>query len=564
MAVLDIPGAKRAGLPVDLDRLTAEGDEWLSLEERFALKTHGVCAQTQPGGFMIRVRTSGGRVASDAMRGLADLADQYGKGWLHLTTRQQIQFHHIEARHVTTLLAQIEALGLTSRSACGHTMRGVMSCADAGVGLDEPFDCYPDARAVSDWILAQTPQLNWRLPSRFNFLFGGCEACREHAKVNEAGFVSVVRDDGELGYELWVGGSLGKSVPTIGFKAVDFVPRAAVLAAADALIEIFTTYGSFDRPNKARMKFLIASLGQDQFLALFDDAYARAREQAQERGYPPPARLSTPLSSSLAEILACAPEGGWSSGVRPQRVPGQAMVTVNVPLGDLDSQDLRALADLADAFADERLYLTKNQNVMFRYVPLEFVPPIRERLAVLGLGLEGADQAVDVRVCTGGPVCSLAITPAQTVAARLLSNPLLVRNSGLRISISGCPNACAQHQIADIGFSGGKVTIAGLSRFGYQVWLGGDLRADLMGRVVGRITETDVPAITEAVVGVWEALRDRGETLSQTVNRIGVEGFKAQVSSVFTGLWEPGPEPEEEQLAHLALAARRVLPLAVA
>ncbi|MGH8887569.1 MAG: hypothetical protein ACRDYX_20850, partial [Egibacteraceae bacterium] len=433
MALPDIPAAKRAGLPVDLDRLTAEGDDWLSPEERHALKSRGVCAQAQPGVFMIRVRTSGGRISTEAARGLADLADRYGKRWLHLTTRQQIQFHHIDAHHVTTVIARVEALGLTTSSACGHTMRGVMSCADAGVGLDEPFDCYPDARAVSDWILAQTPQLNWRMPSRFNFLFGGCEACRDHAKVNEAGFVSVVCD-GELGYELWVGGSLGKSVPTLGFKAVDFVPRTAVLAAADALIEVFTTYGNLDKPNKARMKFMIASLGQDRFLALFEAAYARARQ----REYPPPAPLSTPLSSSLAEILAYAPEGGWGSGVRPQRFPGRAMVTVNVPLGDLDVEDVRALADLADAFADERLYLTKNQNAMLRHVPLEAVPVIRARLEALGLGLEGADQSVDVRVCTGGPVCVLAITPAQAVAAQLLRNPVLVRNSGVRVHISGC------------------------------------------------------------------------------------------------------------------------------
>lgn len=559
MALPNIPAAKRAGLPVDLDRLTTDGDDWLSPEERYALKTRGVCAQTQPGVFMVRVRTSGGRVDTDAARGLALLADRYGKGWLHLTTRQQIELHHIDAHHVVAVLAQVEGLGLTTSSACGHTMRGVMSCADAGVGLDEPFDCYPDARAVSDWILARTPDLNWRMPSRFNFLFGGCEACCDHAKINEAGFVSVVRD-GELGYELWVGGSLGKSVPTLGFKAVDFVPRAAVLAAADALIEVFTTYGDLDKPNKARMKFLIAKLGKDRFCDLFEAAYARARQ----REYPPPAPLSTPLSSSLAEILTCAPKGGWGSGVRPQRVPGRAMVTVNVPLGDLDCEDVRALADLADSFADERLSLTKNQNAMLRHVPLEFVPAIRARLEALGLGLEGADQSVDVRTCTGGPVCALAITPAQAVAAQLLDNPLLARNSGLRVHISGCPNNCAQHQIADIGFSGGKVTIRGVSRLGYQVWLGGDLRADLLGRVVGRITETDVPSITEAIIGVWEALRDRGETLSQTINRMGIEGLKTQISSVFTGLWEPGPEPEHDGLDHLGLAARRILPLVVA
>jgi sulfite reductase beta subunit-like hemoprotein len=556
----NIPAAKRAGLPVDLDRLSADGDDWLSPEERYALKTHGVCAQAQPHVFMIRVRTSGGIVAADVARALADVADAHARGWVHLTTRQQFELHHVHAREVPAVLAEVEALGLTTNSACGHTMRGVMSCVDAGVGLDEPFDCYPDARAVSDWILARTPGLNFRLPSRFNIHFGGCHACRDHAKVNEAGFVSLVRD-GELGYELWIGGSLGKSAPTLGFQAVDFVPRDAVLAAADALLDVYVAHGNFEQPNKARLKFLIRDVGNERFLQLFSDAY----EAARGCDYPPPAPLSTPLSASVEEILAHAPEGGWGSGVRPQRVPGRAMITVNVPLGDLDSDDLRALADLADAVVDERLCLTKNQNVMLRHVPLEAVPTVRARLAAIGLGLEGADQSVDARVCTGGPVCSLAITAAQTVGARLLANSALVRNSGLRVHISGCPNACAQHQVADLGFSGGKVTIQGESMLGYQVWLGGELRTDAIGRVVGRIAESDVSAITEAVIGVWEALRDRGETLSATVHRFGVEAFKAQVERVYTGRWEPGPEPDDRSASDASAVGHlsRPLPLAV-
>ena len=127
----DIPAAKRAGLPVDLDRLTAEGDDWLSPEERYALKMHGVCAQAQPGVFMIRIRT-GGSIEANAARGVVDLAEEYAGGWIHLTTRQQVQLHHVEARSVTTVLERVRSLGLTSRSTCGHTMRGVMSCPDAG------------------------------------------------------------------------------------------------------------------------------------------------------------------------------------------------------------------------------------------------------------------------------------------------------------------------------------------------------------------------------------------------------------------------------------------------
>lgn len=534
----DIPGAKRAGLPVDLDRLTAEGDEWLSGEERYALKMHGVCAQAQPGVFMIRIRT-GGSLDADAARGIARLADEYAGGWIHITTRQQAQLHHVGARDVTTVLGQVRRLGLTTRSACGHTMRGVMSCPDAGVGLEEPFDCYPDARATADSILARTPELDTKMPQRINVAFGGCTTCRDHAKVNDLAFVSMVAPDGELGYELWIGGSLGKSSPILAFKALDFVPRRHVLAAANALFDVFIEHGDLDQPGKARLKFLARKLGEDRVLELFLEAFERAKQQP----WPDPHPVTTPLSSSIATILASAPEGGWGSGVRPQRVPGWAMVTVNVPLGDLDTEDWRELAAIADDLADEHLYLTKNQNVMFRHVRIEEVPVLRERLEVLGLGLEGADQARDVRACTGGPVCSLALTPAQRLGAELLDHPVLLRNSGLRVHISGCPNACAQHQIADVGFSGGKVTIAGSSMLGYQVWLGGDLHTGSLAQVVGRVSGSDVPAILGAIVGVWEALRERGETLSDTVSRFGLDAFQAQIAAVFRGRWEPGPEP---------------------
>lgn len=536
----DIPAAKRAGLPVDLDRLTAEGDGWLTPEERYALKMHGVCVQAQPGVFMIRIRTTGA-IDSDAARQLASVAERYGRGWIHLTTRQQAELHHVAARDVTTVLEGIRRAGLSTRSTCGHTMRGVMWCPDSGVGLEEPFDCYPDARATADSIIARTPGLDTQMPQRINVAFGGCTECRDHAKINDLAFVSRVSPEGELGYEVWIGGSLGKTIPTLAYKAIDFVPRRDVLAAANALFDVHIRHGQFDDPRKGRLKFLLKRIGQERLTQLYLEAF----DEARTRSWPNPQPVSTPLSSSIATILAHAPEGGWGSGVRPQRIPGWTMVTVNVPLGDIDATDLRVLAHLADDFGDEHLYLTRNQNVMFRHVRIEEVPVVREAVVRLGLGLEGTDQARDIRACTGGPICSLALTPSQRLASELLDHPALLRNSGLRVHISACPNACAQHQTADIGFSGGKVTIAGASALGYQVWLGGDLRTNSIGEVVGRVSHADVPAIIGAIAGVWEALRERGETLSETVQRYGLEAYQAQIAAVFRGRWEPGPEPAD-------------------
>jgi sulfite reductase beta subunit-like hemoprotein len=553
---VDIPGIKRAGLPVDLDRLTAEGDDWLSPEERYALKTYGVCAQAQPHVFMVRVRTNGALQSATA-RALAGLAEQHGGGWIHLTTRQQIEFHHVHATKVAGLLEEIHDLGLTTSSACGHTMRGVMSCPLAGVGLDEPFDCSLDARLVTDAILARARELNTQMPQRVNISFGGCAECRDHAKVNDAGFVSKVSDDGQPCYELLLGGSLGKSSPMLALTAVDMLPRQAVLPAVYALFELFIEHGDFERPSKARLKFLIQKMGEDAFLKLYLDLF----EEHRQRSWPDPPPVTLPLSSSISEILSYAPEGGWSAGVRPQRVPGWALVTINVPLGDIYADELRLLADVADDLADQHLHLTRNQNVMLRWVPVEAVSAVKAALARVGLFVEGADQARDVRACTGGPICSLAITPAQAAATRLLDLPSLSRNSELRISVSGCPNACAQHQIADLGFSGGMVTIAGCQVLGYQVWAGADLREHRLSTVIGRVAESDVAAITEAIVGVWEALRERGEKLSDTIRRFGAEAFKAQIGAVFKGRWEPGPEPDGALPGLVREDAQRRLPL---
>ncbi|HEX2064806.1 MAG TPA: nitrite/sulfite reductase, partial [Acidimicrobiales bacterium] len=233
---------------VDLARLAAEGDGWLTPEDRYALKTYGVCAQEQDHVFMIRNRVPGGVLPTPQARGLARLARAYGNDWLHLTTRQNVEFHWVEDRKVPEVLDKVSRLGLTNRSACGHTMRNVMSSEDAGVSLDEPFDCLPDARAVSDAVLARSATLNCQLPSRVNLAFGGSPRCRHDALLNDGGFVSVVRD-GEPGYELWGGGSLGRS-PFLAVKLADFVPRRHALAAAEALIDVFVAHGDFESPPK--------------------------------------------------------------------------------------------------------------------------------------------------------------------------------------------------------------------------------------------------------------------------------------------------------------------------
>jgi sulfite reductase beta subunit-like hemoprotein len=418
-------------------------------------------------------------------------------------------------------------------------MRNVMACPDAGVSLDEPFDCAPDARWVSDGVLARSVELNCVLPSRVNFAFGGCPACAGHARLNDGGFESRIID-GEPGYRLWAGGSLG-TMPRLGVLVADFMPRAHARAAAEALVDVFVAHGDLDDPKKGRLKYAVDRLGGDGLRAAFTEAMSRAT--GRDLGDPP--LVGVPDPAAHAAVLARVPAGGWSTGVRPQRTPGVATVTVHVPLGDLDATDARAVAGLA-SLGDGTVYLTRNQNVAFRDVPLEALGGLRRALDGVGLSLRGAETATDVRACTGSAVCSLGITAAPSVAARLADIAGLARNAALRVHVSGCPNSCAQHQAADIGLSGAKVRLSGRTRLGYHLWLGGDLETGELGVVAGRVADDDAPSVVDAVIGLWEALRRPGERLADTVRRVGVDDFAAHVGALAGG-FEAGDDAADER-----------------
>lgn len=554
MAAPNIPAAKAAGLPVDLDRLAVEGDGWLTPEDRYSLKTWGVCTQLQDHVFMVRIRIPGGVLPTARARGIARVAARHGSDWVHLTTRQNVELHWVPDRAVRDVLAELERVGLSTRSACGHTLRNVMCSEDAGVALDEPFDCLPDAVAASDAIVARSAELNRILPSRINLAFGGSPRCREDALINDAAFVSEVVD-GVPGYRLFAGGSLGKA-PSLAIELCDFVPRADALAAALALAEVFVAHGDLEHPAKGRMKFCIEAMGADAFRAAWAEAFAVERQEP----HPAPVPVALLEPGDRAAAIRRRPEGGWSAGVRPQRVPGLASLTIALPLGDTNRSELELIADLADRHGDGHIVLGRDQDVVLRNVPVEEVAAIRAALAPRGLAFLGESAEAAVRACTGSSVCALGISPAPESGRTLLATPGLRRNSSLRVHVSGCPNSCAQHQAGDIGLSGTKVRMGGATRLGYHLFLGADLAAGRVGQVVGRMADADAPAVVDAVIGTWEAHRHGSESLSATVARLGIDAFAATLEAVLDDRWATGPEPTDTAVAVPAPSPRAAVP----
>lgn len=518
----DIPRAKREGLAIDLTRLERDGDGWLSAEDRYRLKTYGVCNQKQDRVFMIRIRVAGGRLTTVQARDLATLARRVGRGWIHLTTRQNVELHHVLDVDVPDTLGAVEATGLTTRSSCGHTVRNVMACAYSGTGLDEPFDVGGDAEATSRWLVGLSERLNHTLPGRINISFGGCPECRRHALLNDIGFISTIRD-GEPGFTVVAGGSLGTS-PDLAVPVADFIPREQAPAMVEAVIRVYVAHGNVDAPARGRLKHVVDELGAERFRD--EVAAALATVGGDIPSLPPVEVLGEPDRVAILGV------GTWSAGVRPQRTPGLATVVCRVPLGDLDADDLDVLAVAAERYGSGTLILDRNQNVAIPDVAVGEVEAVETLLGARLLDTDRPGQGLDVRACTGSNVCPLAISAAPEAGhAVITGSRLLPRHPHVRVHVSGCPNSCAQTQAADLGFAGAKVKVGGTVGVGFIVHVGADLDAGLLAEPIGRIHARHVAAVTDAVLGVYEALARSDESLGRTARRIGLDAFAAQVAS---------------------------------
>ncbi|GLZ54370.1 winged helix-turn-helix domain-containing protein [Actinomycetospora sp. NBRC 106378] len=532
----DVVASKRAGLPLDLDAVAEPAR--LGALERYSLKTLGACSERDDGMFLLRARTRG-QVPVAAARALAALLRDRDLGPVHLTTRQQLELHDVPSGRVVDTLDALHAAGLDTDATCGHTVRGVTSCPDGGVSAEEPFDCTPDAEQLTDSLLRLGPELNTRLPQRFSVSLGGCPGCRAQAKTSDVGLVSVLDDDGRPGYELWVGGGLGRSVPTLATRLAGFVPRDGVLPAVHAVLAVFLAHGAFENPNRARLKFLVARLGVDRFRALVAEAEADLRD----RPWPPPAPLPDVRAPGVPE--GPAPRHGWGDDVRPQRVAGLATVTVTVPLGTLSADALDVVADAARIHGDGVLRLSRDQNVVVRDVSVDAIGALAARVVAVGLAVHTDRPARDVRACVGAPSCALGITHTRDLARVLWHLPALRRNSGVAVSVSGCPASCARHQAADLGLAGNLVSVRDRRVPGYRVHLGGDLGRDRLGTVLGRVAADQVAQLVDQVVRTWEDLRVGHETLADSVARTGLGPFVSGLRGLPGLAWEAGDDRDD-------------------
>ncbi|HTL32744.1 MAG TPA: nitrite/sulfite reductase [Kofleriaceae bacterium] len=506
-------------------------DDWRS----FRL-LNGVYGQRQDGVMMIRAKLPGGIATPAQLLALADVAEKFSAGEKgHVTTRQNVQYHFVPQDKTEEALRILADAGITTKEACGHSVRNWTCCPFAGVAKDEPFDSTPYLEALARHLLRGP--FSSTLPRKLKPSIGGCcgTDCSQ-AFINDLGFLATTRD-GQSGFELLAGGGLS----TLRREAIvveEFVPAEEVLEAADAIVRVFHRIGNRNNKAKARLKWAIDKIGVPAFLA----EYQGEREKIRSEGGVPlvlPVQPAPPARRALLSQVSETAEGytEWAAdSVRPQKQSGFSAIVIRLPLGDITATQLRALAQIAKTYGEGEVRLTNEQNIVLRWVPDARLPALHRELGAIGLAKRGANTLADVTSCPGATSCKLAVTSSKGLAGVLTQflderQDLVRRAKGLDIKISGCPHGCGQHYIGGIGFQGGMRKLAGRAAPLYLVYVGGGITATgaSFGRLVSKVPARRVTATVERLLDFYIAA---GATSHAFWNDVALDQLRALIADL--------------------------------
>ena len=512
-----------------------------SLFTEFRLR-HGVYGQRDDRSQMIRVKIPFGGLTADQLEMLADVAEEFSDNIIHITTRQDVQYHYVDINNTPELMRRLASVDITTKEACGNVVRNVTACPISGVCQDETFDVTPYSKALSTFLLGHPDAENFG--RKFKIAFSGCE---EHAcglaNMHDIGAVAAVKEiDGEVkrGFKFFVGGGLG-AVPHQAKVLDDFLSAEELLPISQSICRVFTRLGERRNRNKARLKFVIAKYGIEEFRKMVYEERETLRHDPEWTSYLDnlDAYNESPLKSPTQLNGASKPDGfeeWYQSNIRLQKQPGYAFVTITLPLGDITADQTRALADISRKYVKDTIRATVEQNIVLRWVTMTDLPALYRELKAIGSGDPGAESMVDITACPGTDSCKLGVSSSRGLAAHLRNHFIEtgVQNEikDFRIKISGCPNSCGQHHIANIGFFGSTKRVGGHSAPFYLVLLGGHMveNASSYGLATGKIHGKYIPTFIEELTGRYTQERNDEETFTDYVARLG----KVEIKSILS------------------------------
>ena len=448
-------------------------------EEKFrSLRlARGVYGQRQAGVQMIRIKLPYGKVMSNQLRRIAEVSDEYSRGRLHITTRQDIQIHYVDLQRTPELWAELERDDVTLREACGNVVRNVTASETAGIDVNEPFDVSPYADALFKFFLRNP--ICQEMGRKFKVSFSATDEDTGLSYLHDLGYIAKIRN-GIRGFKVMVAGGLG-SQPRHAEVLYDFLPADKIIPVMEGVLRVFDRFGERKSRAKARMKFLLKEIGLESFKNLIEEEQKAVEFKT----------VAIDAASYVASkpVIIEAPEVEikdqeafdlWkSTNLIPQKQKGFVAIGIKVLLGDFYTDKARLLADLVETYAAGEIRLTLRQNMVIPFVKEDIVPFFYTELDKLGFVEAGYNKAVDITACPGTDTCNLGIASSTGIAAELerviaAEYPQYLENSDLVIKISGCMNACGQHNMANIGFQGMTVrTPEKLVAPALQVLLGG-------------------------------------------------------------------------------------------
>ncbi len=532
----------------DIERFEIAIDQFLKGEIsddvfRVMRLNNGIYGQRQGGtAQMVRVKLPAGSITPEQFDVMADLSSEFSRGWGHITTRQNIQFHFVDLRKIPDLLRRLADVQLTSREACGDTVRNVMACHLAGACPYEKLDVTPWAEAVYRHFVRNP--LGQRLPRKFKVNFSGCSTDCGQAMFNDVGVVAATRtlEDGsiESGFRIYIAGGLG-ATPHPALALEDFTSREDLLPTVEAALRVFDQTGNRDNKLRARMKWVVDQLGIEEVrrrvikirhtLPASSSWPGGIPAEVRTAGDAPAGRIaegevSQVGQSTIINFTSSDPFRRWeNASVIRGAANGTVSAIAYAPLGDITADQFRALARIQRHFKSD-VRLSNRQNVVFRSLQPSQMRELYDMLDEIGMARPGAELARDVVACPGADTCNIAVTQSRGLAKAIgdkLEEEGLAEIGGVRINISGCTNSCGQHHASDIGFFGAERRAHGKSLPGYQMLLGGYVGEEQIhfGEKALRVPAKAAPEAVARVVRRFAAERSAAETFQGWLARSG-------------------------------------------
>jgi len=496
----------------------------------------GVYGMRQEGVQMVRIKLPYGKLTAQKLRRIAEVADEYSHKILHLTTRQDIQIHFVSLDRTPQLWAELEKDEITLREACGNTVRNITASPMAGVDAQEPFDVTPYAHAMFEYFL-RNPVCQ-EMGRKIKIAFSATDADDALTFMHDFGFIPKVKvENGKevRGFKVLVGGGLGNQAHH-AFTAYEFLPENQLMPFTEAGLRVFDRYGERDKRMAARLKFLIKNIGADEYMRLLHEEWKSLINQTYTVDttintieYTEPKLVEEPIADEDKAHFEL-----WkSTNVFAQKQEGYSSVGMKVLIGNIDTDQARKIAAVAEELTGDDFRVTIAQNLLFRFVPNQNIPALYNRFKALGLHDAGYESILDITSCPGTDTCNLGVASSMGVTKALenvLRNeyPQLIKQRNLLIKVSGCMNSCGQHVIANIGFQGMSTPVGKSLAPAFQVLLGGGK----LGNGDGRFAEKSLKVFSKLAPQALVALLDdyatnstEGESYNDYYDRQGAKYF---------------------------------------